>query len=67
MQSRKLKIKKKIEIYRNKKMDEMWNENVIKVKVLVLHPVPQGTEGDYLVDPQAIDCKNEENREELEQ
>jgi hypothetical protein len=51
MQSRKLKIKKKIEIYRNKKMDEMWNENVIKVKVLVLHPVPQGIEGDYLVDP----------------
>lgn len=45
----------------------MWNENVIKVKVLVLHPVPQDTEGDSLVDPLTIDCKNEENKEELEQ
>ena len=50
-------------------MAEMWEENVIKgkVKILVLHPVPQDTEGDSLVDPLAIDCKNEENKEELEQ
>ena len=50
-------------------MAEMWEENVIKGKgkILVLHPVPQDTEGDSLVDPLAIDCKNEENKEELEQ
>ena len=43
----------------------MWEENVIKekVKILVLHP----TERDSLVDPLAVDCKNEESKEELVQ
>ena len=50
-------------------MAEKWKENVIKekVKILVLHPVSQDTEGDFLADPLVIHCKNEENKEELEQ
>ena len=50
-------------------MAEKWKENVIKekVKILVLHPVSQDTEGDSLVDPLVTHCKNEENKEELEQ
>jgi hypothetical protein len=47
-------------------MAEMWEENVIKekVKVLVLNPMLQGTDGDFLMDPLAIDCKNGEIKEE---
>ena len=50
-------------------MAEMWEENVIKekVKVLVLHPISKGTDGDFLMDPLATDCKNEEIKEEFEQ
>ena len=50
-------------------MAEMLEENVIKekVKVLVLHPISKGTDGDFLMDPLATDCKNEEIKEDFDQ